>query len=167
MKKKKKKLYDFEEKQHVVLNQDLQYIHNYNNFIKKFTYISFNYRYKNDIEYLSSKKFISFFIDKNCVPFWNDNVAKMSTEIFLPNDENIEENKYLNFKFNKNKWFQSQFYNSKSETNKNISYKTNIVETNKITTKTRKIQFYPNKIQKSILKELFGIYIYYYNLLYL
>ena len=163
MKKKKKKLYNFEEKQHIVLNQDLQYTHNYNDFIKKFTYISFNYRYKNNIEYLSPKKFISFFIDKNCVPFWNDNVAKMSAEIFLPNDENIEENKYLNFKFNKNKWFKSQFYNSKSETNKKISYISNIYENNKVIKKTRKIQFYPDKIQKSTLKELFGIYRYYYN----
>jgi len=163
MKKKKKKLLDFEEKSQLPLNQDLQYLDNHNRFFKKFNYITFHYRYKFDIEYLEPKKFKSFFIDKNMVPFWNDKIANMSKDIFLPSDDNIEENKYLNSKFNKYKWFNSEFYNSKTENNKKISYKQNTDNIQKINIKTRKIQFYPNKIQKSTLKELFGIYRYYYN----
>jgi hypothetical protein len=68
----------------------------------------------------------------------------------------MKPNMMQNLKFNKNKWFNSEFNVSVSEVNNPIRYKqkeNNFVSTSII---SKKIMFIPNKIQRDILKELFG-----------
>jgi putative transposase len=87
----------------------------------------------------------------------------MSKEIFMPNKENMKPNIMQNLKFNKNKWFNSEFNVSASEVNNPIRYKqkeNNFVSTSII---SKKIMFLPNKSQRYVLNDLFGQYRYFYN----
>ena len=142
---------------------NITYQEKYNKLVGNFRYISRWYLYKHNCEYLIPDKFISFFNDKKFKPFWNNKKEKMSKEIFMPSKENMKPNIMQNLKFNKNKWFNSEFNVSASEVNNPIRYKqkeNNFVSTSII---SKKIMFIPNKLQRDVLKELFGQYRYFYN----
>ena len=97
-------------------------------------------------------KYIHFFNDKYCKPFWNDNIKKMSNNIFLPIEDNINKDLFQTLKFNNNKWFDSKFYiskNNKDELNFTPNKNSFINES----LKTRKIAFYPNTLQKKVLRK--------------
>lgn len=158
MKKRKKIIKKFK---YIPSKLTIEEIHK--KFNNKFKYIANNYLYKNNVEYLIPKTFLAFFNDKNLVPFWNKKVENMSKELFMPSHENIKIDLLNNLKFNKNKWFESEFCMSNKKDNKNISCETNKDDYIESSVVTRKIAFYPNKEQKSVLKELFGIYRYFYN----
>ena len=142
---------------------NITYQEKYNKLVGNFRYISRWYLYKHNCEYLIPDKFISFFNDKKFKPFWNNKKEKMSKEIFMPSKENMKPNMMQNLKFNKNKWFNSEFNVSTLEVNNPIRYKqkeNNFVSTSII---SKKIMFIPNKLQRDVLKELFGQYRYFYN----
>jgi putative transposase len=142
---------------------NITYQEKYNKLVGNFRYISCWYLYKHNCDYLIPDKFIPFFNDKKFEPFWNNKKEKMSKEIFMPNKENMKPNMMQNLKFNKNKWFNSEFNVSVSEVNNPIRYKqkeNNFVSTSII---SKKIMFIPNKLQRDVLKELFGQYRYFYN----
>lgn len=141
----------------------LTYEEIYINFNNKFKYISNYFLSKNNVDYLTPKIFLAFYNDKNLIPFWNKKIELLSNEIFMPSYENIKTDLRYNLKFNKNKWFESDFCISTNKENKNISYIPNKDNFEEASIITRKISFYPNKEQKYVLKSLFGIYRYFYN----
>lgn len=84
----------------------------FNNFIK-------DNNYNNSP--IKPSEFSIYFNNKLCRPFWNDKLNIISKTIFLPyqfsdKNKNIIKNELLENNFNKNKWFNSSFYDeSKSD----------------------------------------------------
>ena len=127
-------------------------------------------------EFVDNKINYSYFIglikDDNCVPFWNDNIQKISKKLFLPIKENLEE---LNAPdtFNSNTWFTTKHYTNtnvndeleeiriKRDRQFNITYTNNKTGLQEIIIKCKKVKMYLNKEQKKYITQLFGAYRYY------
>lgn len=130
------------------------------------------------------KRFFKRFIEnKNdkIIPFWNDRIALMSKNLFIPCKKNLIKDKN---NFPRNTWFKSEFLKAnfdllhtqelnyisipppskkitKTKSKKKITKKRTLEENEII--KVRKIILYPNKIQAQILRKMLGIIRYFYN----
>lgn len=106
--------------------------------------------------------FSQYWKDHTCVPFWDDKVKNISNKLFLPSNNNMVKDEITQINFNKNKWFNNEFYESKYGNADKI--RCNIDEEQEGTvTKTVKIKLYCDEIQKQTLKRFFGVYRYFYN----
>jgi len=108
--------------------------------------------------------FSQFWKDNNCVPFWKPALNVISSKLFTPVNGNIKVDNITQNKFNKNKWFDSEFYSEIYNDARvdNIRCPIQEQETGQIT-KVVKIRLYCNPIQKRVLKRFFGVYRYFYN----
>ena len=127
---------------------------------------------QNYIEYYDF--FIGLIKDDKCLPFWNDDIKKISDKIFLPIDSELAKLKNPNI-FNYNNWFETEHFINKNnnnifdkiETNKqrqfNLFYTDKKTKTKKYIIKSIKVKLILNDKQKKYLSELYGVYRYYYN----
>jgi len=100
--------------------------------------------------------------DKICKPFWNENISKISKNIFLPTNDTLE--KIANIKtFNYKNWFETEHYKSNIQTNKIEIEKNRVFIVNNKINKCKKVKIYFNKDQRYGINKLFGIYRYFYN----
>lgn len=106
--------------------------------------------------------------NKLCRPFWNNKIDVLSKTIFLPyqfsdKHKNVIKDELFQNNFNKNKWFNSSFFN---EANSNlrlydINYKPN--NENKEIVRTQKIRLYFDFQQKKVINNFISGYRYLYN----
>ncbi|ARF11649.1 transposase [Klosneuvirus KNV1] len=139
-----------------IINKIIRYNANYNYSVKEIIKI-FNVFRKKNLEFIPSLiKVCSK--DLLCIPFWNAYTKLLSDKLYLPtlNDLVKTINKTLD-----NSWFKAnEFVNNKN------AYKLNFKKVNYeecILTKTRKINIYFNKSQKKYMRQIIGIYRYFYN----
>jgi hypothetical protein len=136
-------------------------------FIKHYKNILFlnkiisNIRLKENTDNILPSTFKYYQKDITIKPFWNDTINKLSKKLFLPTDENMTKIDNFTNVFKKT-WFLTEFYKSKQdvdyEMNVNVDY-----NFNRKTKKTRIVDLYLDKKQKSLLKRFIGIYRYFYN----
>lgn len=126
------------------------------NFSRRFKRIANKYlKHRNEI---LPSEFRIFWIDNNCVPFWNENVEEISKKIFMPTVDLLTK---VNDKFSKGKWFDSEFYKSNKKHHEKIRCIPN--SENGDITKNVKIHLKCNAQQKEIFKRFMGVYRYFYN----
>src|SRR3989338_4502509 len=96
-----------------------------------------------------------------CKPFWTMDTRKLADTLFLPTSENIITDVFQQQRFNKNKWFRSEFYVNGGDFCKKIEYTPeNTIEP---ITKCRQINMYLTPIQKSTMVNIIGMYRFFYN----
>lgn len=132
--------------------------------------VAFNKRFLHDVnKYFKCSKTLTQIIpstfktyckDNKCIPFWNDKIKETSKRIFMPTNTNIIKSKYEK-EFNKNKWFNNEFYIEKGIHKDDIECEP-IKETNEHT-KVAKIKLYLTRIQMETMKRFMGVYRYFYN----
>jgi putative transposase len=108
--------------------------------------------------------FCLFWKDNNCVPFWKPSLNIVSAKLFSPINGNIKVDDITKNKFNKNKWFDSEFHKEvyMDARINNIRIPIKEQQTGQIS-KVVKIRLYCNPKQKQVLKRFFGVYRYFYN----
>ncbi len=124
--------------------------------------------YLNCYSSINPSDFLLYINNKLCRPFWNNKINVLSKTIFLPyrfsdKNKNITKDELVQNNFNKNKWFDSSFYN---EINPNlrlydINYKPN--NENKEIVRTQKIRLYFNFQQREVINNFMSGYRYLYN----
>lgn len=114
-----------------------------------------------DIPIILPSLFVPFYKDNACIPFWNSNIENISKNIFLPSDDNIKPLPKYTKKFNKGKWFKSEFYKECSEHNDDIIFTPSTDDD--MINKVVKIKIYPTPIQLATIKRFMGVYRYFYN----
>ncbi len=132
----------------------------FNNFIKDNNY--------NNNSPIKPSEFSIYFNNKLCRPFWNDKLNIISKTIFLPyqfsdKNKNIIKDELLETNFNKNKWFNSSFYNESNPDLRlyDIEYKPK--NKNKEIVRTQKIKLYFNFQQREVINNFMSGYRYLYN----
>ena len=179
--KKKKKIFDDFKLKFVKIPKFIFYfdtsIIDFYLFIKKHKFYSNlnssfnNFRKDNNLindSLLKPSDFSIYFNNKLCRPFWNNKIDVLSKTIFLPyqfsdKNNNIIQDELFQNDFNKNKWFNSSFFN---EANSNlrlydINYKPN--NEKKEIVRTQKIRLYFNFIQREVINNFMSGYRYLYN----
>ncbi len=154
------------------INNELNYfINKYDNFMIKYS-VNNVYEIKND-GIKNYKDFITLIKDSGCAPFWNEKTNKMSKDIYLPVQKNLEKIESYET-FNYNNWFKTQHLidcsdlnNKKIEIDKtrNFVKKIKNKKTGKMDdlVKCHKIKLFFNSDQRSYFKRLSGAYRYFYN----
>lgn len=141
-------------------------------FKKKITSYFKIYNKQDYVEYIDF--FIGLIKDDKCVPFWNDDIKKISDKIFLPIDSELNKLNNPNT-FNYTNWFETHHFINKNpnknfdkiEINKkrnfNLHYTDKKTKTEKFIIKSIKVKLFLNGKQKQYLTELYGVYRYFYN----
>ena len=97
---------------------------------------------------------------KYFTPFWSKTIKEQSDKLFLPTEENLTNDTKTQRSFNKNKWFKSEFYNSKTKCDKiRCSHQKNSGKIKKVV----KIRLFCNSTQKEVIRRFMGVYRYFYN----
>ena len=110
----------------MINNQITYFVNKYENFTKK-QFINQIYNINSDGIY-NYKDFMMLIKDTNCVPFWNEQICKLSKKIFMPIKNNLKSIKNIKT-FNYKNWFNTEHYincndidNNKIEINKQRNY---------------------------------------------
>ncbi len=96
-------------------------------------------------------------------PFWNSKIQKLSDKLFLPSTENLVhiDNDNINT-FDANSWFSVKHYTGLDKKFYKLKTKDHEQSIKKIT-KCKQVKIYFNKNQKKYMKQIIGIYRYFYN----
>ena len=144
-----------------------------NQFTKKINKYQLIYKVDINNSFFKYDYFIGLIKDDKCIPFWNDNIKKISNNIFLPIDKNLEKVNPPST-FDSNTWFSNKHYMNTNlddnindiciykdrKYNKNFKNKKGVVN---YIIKSRKVKMYLSKEQKQYLNKIMGCYRYFYN----
>ena len=154
------------------LSKQLTYFFNKYDSFMKLQLNDPNYNIK-DYNIKRYEDFIMLVKDSNCVPFWNEEISKLSKNIFMPTKNNLEQiDPYETFNY-KN-WFKTEHYFDCSDKDnkalvinkiRNFVKQFKSKKTGKMEDiiKCIKIKLYLNSRQRKCIKHLYGIYRYFYN----
>jgi hypothetical protein len=130
-----------------------------NNLIRDFNRKISIYNKVHDV--FNVKQFLEIDKDLTNVPFWNQEIQQFSKGLLIPHKFFLTDDNSGNFPTNT--WFRSEFLKAKDDVF--CLQKINhipLYQDNEIT-KVRKIILYPTTTQAYVLREMLGIYRYFYN----